>query len=161
MRRSSGDPAVRIGLVDGPVDTGHPALRRASIRHLPPPYTPTGPFPPGPPPPPGWTYPPGWTPHYPGWTPPPGYPPVPPPGGYHLGLGGTVAVAIGAFVAGTAIGAGVGLSIEKVITEDDTPPGSLDPACTNAPGPRTPGRGTAMSRDTAEPYRRCSLSPHS
>ena len=104
----------------------------------PPPYSPTGPFPPGPPPPPppGWVYPPGWTPPYPGWTPPPGYPP-PPAAGYTLGLGGTIAVALAAIAAGTAIGAGTGLGIEAAITEDETPAGSLDPACTNAPGPRT------------------------
>ncbi len=102
-----------------------------------PPYTPTGPLPttPPPPPPPGWTYPPGWTPPYPGWTPPPGYPP--PPAGWHLGLGGTILTALGAVAAGTAIGAGLGLGTEAVITPTETPAGSLNPTCVNAPGPRT------------------------
>ena len=64
-------------------------------------------------------------------------PPPPPAAGYTLGLGGTIAVALAAIAAGTAIGAGTGLGIEAAITEDETPAGSLDPACTNAPGPRT------------------------
>ena len=34
MRRSRGSGSVAIGLVDGPVDTGHPGLAGASIRHL-------------------------------------------------------------------------------------------------------------------------------
>ncbi len=34
MRRTRGTRSVTIGLVDGPVDTGHPGLAGASIRHL-------------------------------------------------------------------------------------------------------------------------------
>ena len=34
MRRTTGDPSVKIGLADGPVDTTHPALQHASIKHL-------------------------------------------------------------------------------------------------------------------------------
>jgi len=34
IERTRGDPEIMIGLIDGPVDSGHPGLNRASLKEF-------------------------------------------------------------------------------------------------------------------------------